>query len=335
MDNENQPLATTLNALKNSKIQAGIIGGAGYTGGELLRLLLGHPAVDIAFVQSRSQAGKTVATVHTDLLGETDLRFTTALTVADIWFLCLGHGEARQWLEARPPDPAVKIIDLSQDFRLGGSWGERSFVYGLPEINHAQIQAADLVANPGCFATGIQLALLPLSTSGLLKEVFITGITSATGGGQSLAATAHFPWRHANVSAYKALIHQHLAEVSSTLDLPTTSIHFVPWRGDFARGIYLSATTRCDLEPTAVLDLYRQYYDGHPFTVVSDQMVDLKMAVNTNKCLLFPEKQGEMLVVHAALDNLLKGASGQAVQNMNLMFGWEETLGLRLKASAF
>ena len=320
---------------KDNKIRAGIVGGAGYTGGELLRLLLRHPAVDIAFVQSRSQVGKAVAAIHTDLMGETDLRFTTEMTVADVWFLCLGHGEARQWLEARPPDPGVKIIDLSQDFRLGGYWGERSFVYGLPELCRQQIQTAELVANPGCFATGLQLALLPLSTSGLLKEVFITGITGATGGGQSLAATTHFPWRHANVSAYKTLTHQHLAEVSSTLDLPADHIHFVPWRGDFARGIYLSATIRCDLNQVAVLDLYRQYYDGHPFTVISDQMVDLKMAVNTNKCLLFPEKQGSMLVVHAALDNLLKGASGQAVQNMNLMFGLEETLGLRLKASVF
>ncbi|MCY7330507.1 MAG: N-acetyl-gamma-glutamyl-phosphate reductase, partial [Saprospiraceae bacterium] len=285
--------------LNNSKIRAGIIGGAGYTGGELLRLLLHHPAVEIAFVQSRSQAGKAVTTVHTDLLGETDLHFSAEMDEAEVWFLCLGHGEARQWLEAQPLDRSVKIIDLSQDFRLGGSWGERTFVYGLPEINRAQIQAAELIANPGCFATGIQLALLPLATAGLLKEVFITGITGATGGGQSLAPTAHFPWRHANVSAYKTLIHQHLAEVSQTLTLPANDIHFVPWRGDFARGIYLSATTRCDLTQTAVLDLYRQYYESHPFTVVSDQMGDLKMAVNTNKCLLFPEKQGQMLVVHA------------------------------------
>ena len=208
-------------------------------------------------------------------------------------------------------------------------------MYGLPEINRSEIQQAELIANPGCFATGMQLALLPLAKAGALQEVFVTGITGATGGGQSLAPTAHFPWRHANVSAYKTLIHQHLAEVSKTLGLSATNIHFVPWRGDFARGIYLSATTRCDLDQNAVLDLYRQYYENHPFTVVNDQMVDLKMAVNTNKCVLFPEKQGSMLVVHAALDNLLKGASGQAVQNMNLMFGLDETMGLRLKASAF
>ncbi|MEO6038224.1 MAG: N-acetyl-gamma-glutamyl-phosphate reductase [Saprospiraceae bacterium] len=321
--------------MKKNNLQIGIIGGAGYIGGELLRLLLQHPAAEIAFVQSRSQAGQAVTTVHTDLLGETDLHFSLETVAADVWFLCLGHGEARLWLEAQPPNPAVKIIDLSQDFRLGGAWGERSFLYGLPESKREQIRTAGLVANLGCFATGIQLALLPLAAAGRLREVFVTGITGATGGGQSLAATAHFPWRHANVSAYKTLIHQHLAEVSRTLKIPDAHIHFGPWRGDFARGIYLSATTRCDLGQAEVFDLYRSFYERHPFPVVHDRMVDLKMAVNTNKCLLFPEKQGPMLVVHAALDNLLKGAAGQAVQNMNLMFGLEETTGLHLKASAF
>ncbi len=321
--------------LINNKIRVGIVGGAGYAGGELLRLLLRHPAVEIAFVQSRSQAGKAVTAVHTDLLGETDLRFSTTAAVAEVWFLCLGHGEARPWLEEQPPPPAVKIIDLSQDFRANSTWAERRFIYGLPEIHREQIRTAQCVANPGCFATGMQLALLPLATAGLLQAVFITGITGATGAGQSLTATAHFPWRHANISAYKTLTHQHVTEVASTLHLPASDLHFVPWRGDFARGIYLSATTRCDLEQAAILALYQTYYASHPFTIVSDRMVDLKMAVNTNKCLLFPEKQGSMLVVHAALDNLLKGAAGQALQNMNLMFDLEETLGLRLKASAF
>ncbi len=319
----------------DSPIQVGIVGGAGYTGGELLRLLLHHPAVEIAFVQSRSQAGKAVSTVHTDLLDETDLHFSSASTTAELWFLCLGHGESRTWLASQPLDPELKIIDLSQDFRLGGDWGNRSFIYGLPECNREQIQAAELIANPGCFATAIQLALLPLANAGLLTEAFITGITGATGGGQSLAATAHFPWRHANVSAYKTLTHQHLAEVSRTLAVPTTQLHFIPWRGDFARGIYLSATTHCDLDQAALLDLYNRGYENHPFSIVSERMIDLKMAVNTNKCLIYPEKQGSMLVVHAALDNLLKGAAGQAVQNMNLICGLEETTGLRLKATAF
>jgi len=316
-------------------VRVGIVGGAGYTGGELLRLLLQHPAVKIAFVQSRSQAGKPLSAVHGDLLGETDLHFTNELAEADLWFLCLGHGEARSWLEQQAVDPAIKIIDLSQDFRLAGIWGKRSFVYGLPEINRSRISGAGLIANPGCFATAMQLALLPLASAGKLREVYITGITGATGGGQSLAPTAHFPWRHANVSAYKTLIHQHLAEVSQTLGVPAADIHFVPWRGDFARGIYLSATTHCDLDQNAVLELYRDFYTGHPFTIVSNRMIDLKMVVNTNKCLLFPEKQGSMLVIHAALDNLLKGAAGQAVQNMNLLYGMEESTGLRLKASAF
>ncbi len=316
-------------------VRVGIVGGAGYTGGEILRLLLGHPAVEIAFVQSRSQAGKPVTSVHADLLGETELQFTADLTGADLWFLCLGHGEAREWLNNQAINPAVRVIDLSQDFRLGGVWGERTFIYGLPEVNREKIQKADLIANPGCFATAIQLALLPLATNAMLPEVYITGITGATGGGQSLAPTAHFPWRHANVSAYKALIHQHLAEVSSTLAIPASSIHFIPWRGDFARGIYLSATIRCDLDQLGILRLYKQFYASHPFTIVSDQMIDLKMAVNTNKCLLFPEIQGNMLVVHATLDNLLKGAAGQAIQNMNLMYGLQETTGLRLKATAF
>ncbi len=316
-------------------LRVGIVGAAGYTGGELLRLLLRHPSVEIAFVQSRSQAGKAVTTVHTDLLGETDLQFSAELAPADVWFLCLSHGEARGWLEQQAVNPAVKVVDLSQDFRLGGQWGTRSFVYGLPEINREAVRNAGLIANPGCFATAMQLALLPLTTSGLVEEVYITGITGATGGGQSLAPTAHFPWRHANVSAYKTLVHQHLAEVSANLTLPANTIHFVPWRGDFARGIYLSATVRCSLEQGEIAGLYLQFYAQHPFTVVCDHMVDLKMAVNTNKCLLFPEKQGDMLVVHAALDNLLKGAAGQAVQNMNLMYGLEETTALRLKASAF
>ena len=318
-----------------SAIRVGVVGGAGYAGGELLRLLLNHPDVEIAFVQSRSQANKAVTTVHHDLLGETDLQFTAEATAADLWILCLGHGEARTWLANQPIDSTRRIIDLSQDFRLGGSWGDRSFVYGLPEINREQIKLAQLIANPGCFATGIQLALLPLAKARKLAEVCITGITGATGGGQSLAPTAHFPWRHANVSAYKTLTHQHLAEVSKTLALPETNIHFVPWRGDFARGIYLSATMRCDLDQLEILELYRNFYQTHPFTVVSEGMIDLKMAVNTNKCLVFPEKQGQMLVVHAALDNLLKGAAGQAVQNMNLMYGLDEKTGLHLKASAF
>lgn len=320
------------------KIRAGIIGGAGYTGGELLRLLLRHPAVDMAFVQSRSQAGKAVADVHPDLLGDTDLRFSEQpLAGADVWFLCLGHGEAQTWLAAQTPDEALRVIDLSQDFRAGGAWGQRQFQYGLPELHRDRIAAAGLVANPGCFATALQLALLPLAAAGLLGDVFATGITGATGAGQSLSATSHFPWRHANVSAYKTLQHQHHAEVLRSLRAfgGQPELHFVPWRGDFPRGIYLSCTTRVERPLDEVVDHYEKYYATQPFTLLSRRMIDLKMVVNTNKCLLHLEQSGDQLVVHATLDNLLKGASGQAVQNMNLVFGLPENTGLDLKASVY
>lgn len=319
-------------------IKAGIIGGAGYTGGELLRLLLRHPGVQVAFVQSRSQAGKPVSAVHTDLFGDTDLAFSAeAGAEADLWFLCLGHGESKKWLEAQPPNENVRVIDLSHDYRAGGTWGERAFQYGLPELYREEIRQASLIANPGCFATALQLALLPLAAHGVLKDVYATGITGATGAGQALSATSHFPWRHANVSAYKTLQHQHHAEVMRSLRHfgGDPALHFVPWRGDFPRGIYLSCTAAIETALDALSDWYRDFYNGHPFVHLSPAMIDLKMAVNTNKCLLHLEKSGAHLVVHAALDNLLKGASGQAVQNMNLIFGLEETEGLRLKAGAF
>jgi N-acetyl-gamma-glutamyl-phosphate reductase len=319
-------------------IKAGIIGGAGYTGGELLRLLLRHPQATVTFVQSRSQAGKPVSSVHTDLLGDTDLVFTAeAGKNVDVLFLCLGHGESKTWLDQQTPDPNLRVIDLSHDYRAGGVWGGRSFQYGLPELHRERIRQAGLIANPGCFATALQLALLPLAANGVLGDVYATGITGATGAGQTLSATSHFPWRHANVSAYKTLQHQHHAEVVRSLRSfdGAPELHFVPWRGDFPRGIYLSCTTALAAEIDTLYEWYGAFYAGHPFTVLSRNMIDLKMAVNTNKCLLHLEKSGAHVVVHAALDNLLKGAAGQAVQNMNLMFGLEEEAGLRLKASAF
>ncbi len=319
-------------------IRAGIIGGAGYTGGELLRLLLRHPVATVAFVQSRSQAGQPVTAVHSDLLGETELVFSAGITShVDVLLLCLGHGESAQWLANQTIAPAVKIIDLSQDFRLNGRLGEREFVYGLPELQRERIRTATSVANPGCFATGLQLALLPLAAAGLLDTAFVTGITGATGAGQSLSATAHFPWRHANISAYKTLQHQHYHEVMASLRSfgGQPEMYFTPWRGDFPRGIYLSATVACTRDLAEIQALYTKYYATHPFTILSPGMIDLKMAVNTNKCLLHLEQVGSQLVIHAALDNLLKGASGQAVQNMNLLFDLDETTGLHLKASAF
>ena len=321
-----------------SKIKIGIVGGAGYTGGEAIRLLLNHPNVDIAFVHSRSNAGNAVSFVHSDLVGETDLKFIgTIQQDVDVIFLCLGHGESKKFLLENKVSDAVAIIDLSQDFRLGDSVSERTFIYGLPEANKEQIKTARNIANPGCFATAIQLGLLPLAKSGLLKEVFATGITGSTGAGQKLQDTTHFTWRANNISAYKTLTHQHLKEVKQTLLNSgfSDSINFVPWRGDFTRGIFVSSTVTCDPSLEKMEAIYRNFYAGSPFTIVSDQTVDLKQVINTNKCVIGLEKEGDKLVVHSAIDNLLKGASGQAIQNMNLMFGFEETAGLRLKAAVF
>lgn len=307
-------------------IKAGIIGGAGYTGGETIRLLLNHPHAQLAFVQSRSQAGKYLYETHADLVGETDLKFSSDIDESvDVIFLCLGHGESKKLLAEKPIK--TKLIDLGNDFRLTDE-----FIYGLPEINREKIKGASKVANPGCFATTIQLGLLPLK--GRLKEVYATGITGSTGAGQKLQDTTHFTWRANNISAYKTLTHQHMGEINRTLGT-NDSIHFVPWRGDFTRGIFVSSVLSSDQSLDELNSLYKNFYKGHPFTHVADSMIDLKQVVNTNKALLFLEKEGNKLVVHSALDNLLKGASGQAVQNMNLMFGFEEDAGLRLKSIVF
>jgi N-acetyl-gamma-glutamyl-phosphate reductase len=317
-------------------IRAGIIGGAGYTGGEMIRLLIRHPKVDLCFIHSKSNAGKAVYSVHEDLLGETELTFDAKWHgEIDVLFLCLGHGEARKFLdEAGNQFDGVRIIDLSQDFRLGA----HPWVYGLPELNREEIGNAQKIANPGCFATAIQLGLMPLAKEGLLKEVFTTGITGSTGAGQGLSATSHFSWRHDNIQAYKTLTHQHLREIGQTLEQLQGSIpaiHFVPWRGDFTRGIFVSSQLRCDKPLAELNNLYDEFYHDHPFTHLSRTPISLKQVVNTNKCLIQLEQAGDQLVVHSALDNLLKGASGQAVQNMNLLFRLDETTGLQLKPSAF
>ncbi len=330
-------------------LKAGIIGGAGYTGGELIRILINHPAVEIAFVHSKSNAGKPVSSVHADLLGDKDVVFAADFHKnIDVLFLCVGHGDARKFLqEEAAAFDGVKIIDLSQDFRLSetAQFGDRNFVYGLPELNKEQIKSADNVANPGCFATAIQLGLLPLAKAGLLKDIYTTGITGSTGAGQSLSATTHFSWRANNISAYKTLTHQHLAEITQSLQQLQPSFHsfpsgtgglyFVPWRGDFPRGIYISSTIDYSLSLEEVNKLYIDFYKGHPFTHVSDTMIDLKQVVNSNKCFIHIEKVEDKIVVHSTIDNLLKGASGQSVQNMNLMFGLDEEAGLRLKANYF
>lgn len=324
----------------DTKIKVGIIGGAGYTGGEMIRLLLNHPHVELTFVHSRSNAGNPLHFVHPDVIGDTTLKFTDSLNAhVDVIFLCLGHGESKVFLQENSFPDTVKVIDLSQDFRLGESVSGREFVYGLPEINKALIQKAKNVANPGCFATAISLGILPLAKAGLLREVFATGITGSTGAGQKLQPTTHFTWRANNVSAYKTLTHQHLKEINLSLKQlqPGYSdpINFIPWRGDFPRGIFVSSCISVDLPLEKVRELYHEFYDNHPFTIVSDKTIDLKQIINTNKCLIALEKEGGKLVVHSAVDNLIKGASGQAVQNMNLMCGLDETSGLRLKSIVF
>lgn len=327
--------------MSTKKIVAGIIGGAGYTGGELIRLLINHSSVEIKFIHSRSNAGKLVSTVHQDLVGEELFFSADTSNDIDVLFLCLGHGESKKYLSENKIEDSVKVIDLANDFRLqqNAVLGNRNFVYGLPELNKEQIKIANNIANPGCFATSIQLGLLPLAKAGLLSEVYTTGITGSTGAGQSLAATSHFSWRANNIQAYKTLTHQHLGEIGESLVQlqPGTDIavNFVPWRGDFTRGIFISSQLKTDKSLNELNALFEDFYKGHPFTHITREPVFLKQVVNTNKCVIQLEKVGEQLVVHSAIDNLLKGASGQAVQNMNLMFGIDETTGLNLKANYF
>jgi N-acetyl-gamma-glutamyl-phosphate reductase len=340
------------------KIKAGIIGGAGYTGGELIRILSNHPGAEIAFVHSKSNAGKYLYEVHEDLAGETTIKFMDSTILpfekqqADaILFLCVGHGEAKKFLKENAENlKGIKIIDLSQDYRLHQN-GQRPsinghpFLYGLPELNKEQIKSAQHIANPGCFATAIQLGLLPLAKAGLLGEVHTTGITGSTGAGQSLSGTTHFSWRANNIQAYKTLAHQHIKEITQSLQQlqPSFSsavgeeeaLNFIPWRGDFTRGIFISSQLNCALSEEELTSLYEDFYRDHPFVVLSKEPIFLKQVVNTNKCMIQLEKVGGKLVVHSVIDNLLKGASGQAVQNMNIMFGVDETAGLKLKANYF
>lgn len=318
----------------------GIIGGAGYTAGELLRLLINHPEVGIVFIHSSSNAGEPVANVHQGLLGETDLVFsdTHPLDETDILFLCSAHGHSKKFWEENPRPKGLKVIDLAQDFRDESE----GYVYGLPEINRERIARAASVANPGCFATAIQLSLLPLAAAGLLPDngdINVTAVTGSTGAGVKPGATTHFSWRNDNISVYKPFTHQHLAEIGATLRKlqpgNSAKINFVPMRGDFARGIFAATHLDCPLTEEEAATLYKDFYRDAPFTVVSDRPVDLKQAVNTNKAIIHVEKHGDKLLITAAEDNLLKGASGQAVQNMNIMLGIDERTGLRLKASAF
>ncbi len=321
-------------------IKVGIIGGAGYTAGELLRILVNHPDVEIVFVNSSSNAGNRIDSVHGGLIGETDLVFTDALPFGDIdaLFFCTAHGDTKKFMDSNNVPAGLKIIDLSTDYREKRA--DHDFVYGLPELNKADIQKATRIANPGCFATAIQMSILPLAKAGLLKsEVHVNAITGSTGAGQKPTATSHFSWRNDNISVYKAFEHQHLMEITQSVKQLqadfNTAINFIPVRGNFARGIFVSTYTECDLSLEEATALYQDFYKDAAFTFVSDKNIDLKQVVNTNKAIVHLEKHGNKLFVISIIDNLLKGASGQAVQNMNLLFGLDEKAGLRLKPVGF
>ena len=334
-----------------SLVSVGILGAAGYTGGELIRLLLNHPKAEIVFANSESNADNPVADVHEGLIGDTDLKFTSEMPFndVDVVFFCFGHGKSEQFLKEHDVPANVKIIDLAQDFRIKG---EHDYVYGLPEIHKEQVANAMHVANPGCFATCIQLGLLPAAKMGIINDdVAVNGITGSTGAGQKPGATTHFSWRNNNMSTYKLFTHQHLHEICQSLnevspvespvigspidDGGKVSIDFIPYRGDFARGIFVTSVIKTDVEGEDIIKFYKEFYKDAAFTHYVDKAIDLKQVVNTNKCLVHCDKFGNKLVVTSAIDNLLKGAVGQAVQNMNIMFGLPEDCGLRLKASAF
>ena len=323
-------------------MKVGIIGGAGYTAGELIRLLLHHPEVEIGFVHSTSNAKNLLTDVHEGLLGETDMKFTDRLPLKsiDVLFLCMGHGKSAEFLAEHPVPQNVRIIDLAQDFRIASP--DHDYVYGLPELNREEIQHARHIANPGCFATAIQLGLLPLAANWLLHDdISVNAITGSTGAGVKPAATTHFSWRTGNMSIYKAFRHQHVPEIKQSLAQLQpgfdASLDFIPYRGDFARGIFCTEVVRIDsaLPEEDVVKLYRQFYEAAAFTHYVDRELDLKQVVNTNKALVHVEKFDNKLLITSVIDNLLKGASGQAVQNMNLMFGFDEHAGLNLKPSAF
>ena len=325
------------------KLEVGIIGGAGYTAGELIRLLLNHPNTNINFIFSTSNAGNKVYKIHQDLIGTTELSFTDTINPnVDVLFLCLGHGNSTAFLEKNEFSNTTKIIDLSNDFRLKAdeTLDNKTFVYGLPELQKEKIVTANYIANPGCFATALQLAILPLAANGLLKDdIHINAVTGATGAGTSLSKTTHFTWRDNNFSHYKAFNHQHLGEINQTiLQLQSgceSEVFFMPNRGNFSRGIFATAYTTFEGTVEEGIALYKEFYKDAKFTFVSDEAVHMKQVVNTNKCIVSVEKHGNKLLITSVIDNLLKGASGQAIQNMNLMYGFEETLGLNLKANFF
>lgn len=321
-------------------MKIGILGGAGYTGGELLRVLLNHPQAEVVFINSESNAGNPVTDVHEGLYGETNMTFTDMMPFekVDVLFFCFGHGKSEQFIKEHKIPRGVKIIDLAQDFRLATEGND--YVYGLPEINREKIATAWHVANPGCFATCIQLALLPAANMQLIKEdVAVNAITGSTGAGQKPGATTHFSWRNNNLSIYKPFQHQHVPEIKQSIrqvqGFLNAEIDFIPYRGDFARGIFATSVIKTEAPIEDIVKGYKAFYENAVFTHYVDKPIDLKQVVNTNKCLVHCEKFDNKLLVTSCIDNLLKGAVGQAVQNMNIMFGLDERLGLQLKASAF
>jgi len=324
-------------------IQVGIIGGAGYTAGELIRLLINHPEAEINFVYSTSNAGNAITKVHQDLLGSLDINFTDTINPnVDVLFLCLAHGNSVKFLSNNAFSKNTKIIDLGNDFRLEKDkvFDGKTFIYGLPELQKEAIKKADYIANPGCFATAIQLGLLPLAEKGLLKnDVHVNAVTGATGAGTSLSETSHFPWRDNNFSYYKPFTHQHLGEINQSVKQLqndfASDILFMPNRGNFSRGIFATVYTNFDGSVEEAREIYKSFYNDAKFTFVSDNVLHLKQVVNTNKCLVHLHKHNNKLLITSIIDNLLKGASGQAIQNMNLLFGLEETTGLNLKSTYF
>ncbi|TMM31445.1 N-acetyl-gamma-glutamyl-phosphate reductase [Polaribacter aestuariivivens] len=324
-------------------LQVGIIGGAGYTAGELIRLLLNHPETNINFVYSTSNAGNKLYKVHQDLIGSTEIVFSSEINKnVDVLFLCLGHGNSKAFLEKNSFSDHTKIIDLSNDFRLTANknFGDKEFIYGLPELQKNAIKSAKHIANPGCFATALQLAILPLAKKGLLKkDIHINAVTGATGAGTSLSATTHFTYRDNNFSHYKAFTHQHLGEINQTINQLQSGYNddviFIPNRGNFSRGIFATVYTKYDGSVDDAKKIYKEFYKDAAFTFVSDDEIHMKQVVNTNKCLIHLMKYDNKLLITSTIDNLLKGASGQAIQNMNLLFGFEETTGINLKANYF
>ena len=321
--------------------KAGIIGGSGYTGGELIRLILQHPALELDFVFSTTKAGKSLTEAHHDLLGSSELNFTGTINAeVDIVYLCLGHGKSRAFLEENTFSEDTLIIDLGNDFRLEkeATFQGKPFVYGLPELQKNKIEKAKAIANPGCFATAIQLALLPLAKDQkLIAPVHINATTGSTGAGVGLSSTSHFSWRNNNFSWYKPFTHQHLGEIHQSLEQlsPPTDLIFLPHRGDFTRGIFATVYTQFEGSLEEAENIYQDYYQQHPFTQLSKQELSLKSVINTNYCFLHLHQHKDMLLITSIIDNLVKGASGQAIQNTNLIMGWEEQLGLQLKASTF